>query len=265
MLTFILGLFESETYSTLHHLLIVLHVAAALLALVIAPGAMIAAKGGRAHRNWGRIYFWAMVTTNLLALWLLFWRFNLFLFGVTLLSLYGVLIGYRTLRRKRGQVRWFDWALSWAVFTSGVGLVAWGLLISVGIAQQFVPANGSGTWMAAVLSIAFGSLLFSDARKDLRLYRAPSPDHRWWWYHHMDRMLGSYIALLTALMVQQVAPRLPESMAWVAWVVPAAVGTPLISLWIARYRTQFATKRHTIATEPVLSEPALSEPALTRS
>ena len=38
------------------------HVAAGVLAFVMAPLALFTAKGGRAHRRWGKIYFWAMAT-----------------------------------------------------------------------------------------------------------------------------------------------------------------------------------------------------------
>src|SRR5688500_6999974 len=64
MLDFILGLFESHYYSTLHHLIVVIHVLGALIALIVAPTAMVATKGGRTHILWGRVYFWAMFVTN---------------------------------------------------------------------------------------------------------------------------------------------------------------------------------------------------------
>jgi hypothetical protein len=56
----------------------------------------------------------------------------------------------------------------------------------------------------------------------------------------MERMLGSYIALVTALMVQQVGERLPAGMAWIVWVAPAIVGTIATARWIAYDRAQYA-------------------------
>ena len=70
--------------------------------------------------------------------------------------------------------------------------------------------------------------------------RNPSDDRNWWWYYHMDRMCGSYIALFTALMVQQVGPRLPSEIAWIVWIAPAVIGSPLIAMWIKKYRRKFA-------------------------
>ena len=37
------------------------HIAFGAVALVIAPLAMVTAKGGLWHRRWGKTYFWAMV------------------------------------------------------------------------------------------------------------------------------------------------------------------------------------------------------------
>src|SRR5207245_25025 len=38
----------------------VIHISAGMLALGLAPVAMLTVKGGQAHRRWGKIYFWAM-------------------------------------------------------------------------------------------------------------------------------------------------------------------------------------------------------------
>ena len=53
-------------------------------------------------------------------------------------------------------------------------------------------------------------------------------------------MVSSYIGLFTALMVQQVGPRMPGNIAWVVWVAPMLIGSPLLSRWIAAYRRKFA-------------------------
>ena len=37
-----------------------IHVLAGTLALVVAPIALVTAKGGLTHRRWGKVYFWAM-------------------------------------------------------------------------------------------------------------------------------------------------------------------------------------------------------------
>jgi len=239
----ITSLYSSHYFSTLHFVLIVTHVTAALLALVIAPLAMITQKGGRAHRRWGTVYLCSMITTNMVAFSLLFWRFNVFLFAITVLSLYAAVTGARVLQQKRplkGQgPTWFDWGFACIALLTGIGLFAWGALGIAGIGVPGIPSGSSLSLALIILPLFFGFAIVQSAWRDLRRFRRPSSERKGWWYLHMDRMLGSYIALVTALMVQQVGPRLPGSMAWMVWVAPAAIGSPLIGRWIRHYRRRF--------------------------
>jgi hypothetical protein len=116
-----------------------------------------------------------------------------------------------------------------------------------------MPSSGNVPLVMIILPLIFGIAISNDAWADLRMYRTPSPDRRWWWYYHMERILGSYIGLTTALMVQQVGPRMPESLAWLVWVAPSAIGVPLISMWISKYRRKFAPKASALPSQPTLS------------
>ena len=78
-----------------------LHIATAATALVIAPCAMIANKGGDYHRLWGKIYFYAMAVVALTALVLAIYGLNLFLGVLALFSFHLVASGYRALYHKR--------------------------------------------------------------------------------------------------------------------------------------------------------------------
>jgi uncharacterized membrane protein len=237
-------IFSPQYVDAAHLALIVVHVVGALFSLVLAPLAIITAKGGAAHRQWGRAYFWGMFLTNTTALVLLGWRFNIFLLGVTIISLYSAFSGYRVLYRKRptqsaGPTR-LDWTAALVVLVAGVTLVAWGGLTALGITPLRIPSDGGAFTVFVILPIVFGALIANDALTDLRLFRQPSTDRHWWWYYHMERMLGSYVGLLTALMVQQVGPELPPSLQWLAWVAPSIIGTPTIAYWINVYRRRFA-------------------------
>ena len=72
----------------------------------------------------------------------------------------------------------------------------------------------------SILGLAFGYFLAQTAVTDFRSFVTPSPDRNWWWYYHMDRMVGGYLAAVTAFMVQNVGPLLPESLEWTVWVAP---------------------------------------------
>ncbi len=89
---------------------VVLHVAAGFVALVMAPIAMWTQKGGKQHRRWGKVYFWAMFVIFVTALALVYFRPNFFLLMISFLSFYCAFSGYRALFRKRpGQATWLDW------------------------------------------------------------------------------------------------------------------------------------------------------------
>ena len=224
------------------------HVAAGFAALVLAPIAMRVRKGGRSHRRWGKVYFWAMFAVFVTALGVVGYRLATaqhptpravaaFLGLISVLSFYGAFTGYRSLYRKRperGQSAiWLDWVASVIALVSGAGFVAWGA------AQLALPAEGIPPTFA-VLSVVFGILLGRDAWADLASYRRPSADPMWWWYFHMERMVGSYIGAVTAFSVQNIGRYLPPEYAWIVWATPGVLGGVLLSIWIKRYRRTFS-------------------------
>src|SRR3954470_22030784 len=86
--------------------LALLHVAAGVTALVVAPVAMLTAKGGLTHRRWGKVYYYAMVVVAVTAVVLGLLRPNLFLTLLAVFSFYTAFSGYRVLARKRpGRAR----------------------------------------------------------------------------------------------------------------------------------------------------------------
>lgn len=222
-------------------LLILAHVAAGFTALVVAPVAMMTRKGSQVHKRWGRVYFWAMFAIFVTALLVLTVRPNIFLFIISILSFYGAFSGVRSLKRKnpaRGQrATWLDWTAALIALGAGGGFIAWGGLTLAGVWQTDVPTAFS------VLGIVFGFVLGKDAWNDIKSFRRPSTDPLWWWTYHLERMVGSYLAALTAFSVQNVAPLLPEAFEWVVWVTPGVIGGFGIALWIRYYQKRFAAQK----------------------
>lgn len=241
-----MNLFASHYFSQTHQVLVVLHVLAALLSLVMASLALWVKKGGQWHRQWGKVYFGGMTVANCSAFVLLFYRFNLFLLGVTILSFYGALTGYRVLYRKREGGTWFDWSIAILATLGGLALIGWSLLGLVTGEFLGVPYGTAVPTFLIIFPIVFGGFILQSSLTDIRLFLKPATDRNWWWYYHMDRMLGSYIGLLTALMVQQVGPRLPEQVAWVVWIAPAIIGGIWTSWLIKQYRQKLSQTAQTI-------------------
>lgn len=220
---------------------VISHVAAGFTALVMAPLAMRTRKGGDAHRRWGKVYFWAMFAIFLTALGLVYFRPNFFLFMISILSFYGAFTGYRALYRKdptRGQgAIWLDWLGAGIAALAGLSFLAWGGLTAFGLLSASIPPA------FGIVGIGFGVSLALDGVGDMRSFLQPSPDRHWWWYYHIQRMGGSYIAAVTAFTVQNVTRHMPAELAWLPWVLPALVGTPLIARTIRHYRRKFESRR----------------------
>lgn len=220
---------------------VVSHVAAGFTALVMAPVAMMTQKGGVQHRRWGKVYFWAMFAIFVTALALVYFRPNFFLFMISILSFYGAFTGYRALYRKRPALGagpiWLDWLAAGVAAVAGLAFLAWGGLIAFGlIATQIPPVFG-------LVGVGFGVSLGLDALSDMRSFLQPSTDRNWWWYYHISRMSGSYIAAVTAFTVQNVTRYMPVELAWLPWVLPAVIGTPLIARTVRHYRQKFESRR----------------------
>lgn len=220
---------------------VVSHVTAGFTALVMAPLAMMTQKGGAQHRRWGKVYFWAMFAIFLTALALVYFRPNFFLFMISILSFYGAFTGYRALYRKRPALGagpiWLDWLGATVAAVAGLVFLAWGGLTAFGLLSGPIPP------IFGLVGVGFGVSLGLDAISDIRSFLQPSRDRNWWWYYHIARMSGSYIAAVTAFTVQNVTRYMPVDLAWLPWVLPAVIGTPLIARTIRHYRQKFENRQ----------------------
>ncbi len=204
-----------------------LHIAAGFTAFFVAPVAMIVRKGGKQHRLWGKIYFWAMTVATVAALSVAAYRPNYFLLGLSVFSFHLTFVGYRALFRKqpnRGdKAQAIDWLVTSISFLAGVGMCGIGLLIFNGGTQ--------------ILFLFFGLFMIVNAVQILKQYIKPSPDSKEWFISHMNGMLASYIAAVTAFSAVNFSflPML------VRWLWPSAIGAPLIAIWVSKYRKKFAS------------------------
>jgi uncharacterized membrane protein len=108
------------------------HILAGFVAFFIAPIPLLTVKGGRTHRRWGQVYFWAMAIVAASAIVLSLWRPILFLAFVAVFSFYVAFRGYRVLYRKnpaQGQgPKAIDWTAAVLAFLGGIALIALGIV-----------------------------------------------------------------------------------------------------------------------------------------
>lgn len=209
------------------------HVAAGASAFGLAPLALLTAKGGKAHRRWGIIYFWAMAIVAVTALVMALYRPVLFLALVAVFSFYQSFRGYRVLRQKaayKGEkvATGLDWFAAVFTFAASAALAMLGLVRPVLVQNLGIPA------------IVFGVIGMWSAVSAARKFMYRPKEKMFWWYEHLAGMLASYIAAWTAFSVVTIGPLLHG--AWWIWVLPTAIGVPAIVLTTMYYQRKFAPK-----------------------
>lgn len=214
----------------MHSLLIYLHIFAGVSALLVGLILMFRPKGTKTHIRLGWIYAIAMFTICLSALTLIsFYRFSFFLMVIGVLTGYSTFVGIRVTRRKKaGTEKWYDWGA--AIITCLFALGLFGYAIHV--------FNIAGWHWVGFLSLVFGSLTFANGWRDLVFFYKKKVDHReWWLYNHINAMGGSYIAAVTAFVVQNGDAWMPgSSFQWLFWVLPGAIGGTIIGRVIKKYK-----------------------------
>jgi uncharacterized membrane protein len=200
-----------------------------LLACMVAPAALLARKGSRIHRAFGRVYFLLISLSASLAVGLVFMRGNPFVAGVSILSLQAALSGIRSVQLKflrEGQrVSPWSWQTTFLFLTVDSGMAV------VGLRETF--EGGSSGDTALVVVGAVGLVL---AIADLAKFRKP-PRAPWHWFStHIGAMLASYAAALSAFSAIYLT-MLPPG--WrLLW--PALVVAPLLMGVVAVYERLFA-------------------------
>jgi uncharacterized membrane protein len=209
------------------------HVAAGTSAFVLAPLALITAKGGKAHRRWGKIYFWAMAVVAVTAMVMAIYRPILFLALVAIFSFYSAFVGYRVLGQKaayKGEKTATN--LDW--FAAGFTFLASALLAFLGAAKPVLVQN------LVIPAMVFGGIGMWIAGSTVWAFTHRPKEKMFWWYAHLAGMLGSYIAAWTAFSVVTIGPLLHG--AWWIWVLPSAIGVPSIAMTRAYYHKKFTPK-----------------------
>jgi len=218
--------------------LLAVHVAAGLSAFCLAPVALATAKGGRQHKRWGMVYFWAMGVVAASALVMALYRPVLFLAFVSVFSFYLVFSGYRVLRLKDlargGSAKPVDWVAACLAFGVCVCLAGFGWLRPAWL-------HGMG-----IVGIALGLVGMRLTIADMVMFVRKPKEKMFWWYGHLGKFIGSYIAAWTAFSTVTL-PRVFPHAGLVLWLWPLAVGVPAIAVTTAYYKRKFAPKAKTAA------------------
>ncbi len=210
------------------------HVTAGIVSFVLAPVALATAKGGKQHKRWGMVYLWSMGIVSCTALPMALFRPVLFLALVSVISAYLAFSGYRVLKLKNlasgGSAQPVDWAAACVAFLASACLV---------ILAWFKPAAVQHMGVVASLIGAFG---MRGSLADLYLFIRKPKERMFWWYSHLTKFIGSYVAAWTAFSTVTLS-HIFRHAGILLWLWPAAVGIPAVMLTVAYYKRKFASRQ----------------------
>lgn len=215
----------------MYQALLFLHIAGGTLALLAIPTALLAPKRRGLHVASGRAYVAGMGLAVASAVPLSIATQSPFLAGVAAFSAYMVASGWRWMRRP-GVATSAGWGRGFAVAM----LVFAVAMIVVGGMQV---AAGDTLGIVLLVFAGIGSTL---AIQDLWTLSRGAAGKTQRTILHLGRMLGASIATVTAVLVVNV----DLEPAWLVWLAPTLVGTPMIAVWSARLAREMANARRTV-------------------
>jgi uncharacterized membrane protein len=205
-----------------------IHIFAGGIALIMGLVPMVTEKGANLHKQSGRIYFWAMFIIFITALL----RFRpemrmVFLDCIAIFSFYNTFTGRRLVQMKDiGEVKTIDWIALYTAMIFGaimIGIAIWALVNNV-------------VFLWATLGF-FGWRCLRLAVIDWQIFKGKKQtENLHWFYNHIARMIGSYIATLTAFLVVNNKGFVPDLIAWIS---PAVIGIFAIVRLQMYYRSKF--------------------------
>src|SRR5580658_10290312 len=228
-------------WATYLRVLLALHISCGIVGFLCAPVALATAKGGKTHRRRGTVYFRAMTGVAITALILSFALPVFFLAMVAVFSFYSAFAAYRILYLKDlykgARPKATDWLAAVVTVLSSLLLFLMGFLQPELMGVGVIRIAGQ---TVSIVSIVFGLIGMRMGLGSIHGFIKPSGEKMFWWFGHMQGMIGSYIAAMTAFSAVNLTHWFGP--AWWVWLWPTIVGVPAIAMWTAYYKKQFLPK-----------------------
>lgn len=204
-------------------ILLFLHIAGGFTSLLLGLYILFSKKGDKKHKRIGSIYFYAMLTSAMVALPMSYLHPNYFLFIIGVFTSYMLLTGKLYLQKKKNDtIKITDWILTITMFLFGSGFIGFGI-------YNLINNNSFGT-----VFIVFGAVSMLFVYQDYTNFTGKSKIKNFWLTTHIQRMVGSYIASVTAFIV--VNNTFLNSI--LAWLLPTFILVPLIVKWTNKYKIE---------------------------
>lgn len=214
---------------TILNVFIVLHLISGSIALMSGGLNIFRQKGNRNHKKMGKTFFVSMIFVGISSLVISYLCPNYFLFIVGILILYMVLSGqfylkYKT--RRSLSVNFMGWSMPLLMLFAGLVFVDSGILMLLKS-----DSNGFTYMFLGLLGLVF-------VKQDFKNFRNKSKIKNYWLIAHLQRMTGSFVTTLTALLIvtlKYFSNSVPNIL---FWLIPAVIFTPLIIYWSGKYEVR---------------------------
>ncbi len=215
---------------TIFAILLIIHVTGGTIGLLTGSINLIRRKGDKLHKTVGKIFTYSMLITGFCSLALSVIHPGFFLFIVGTFTIYLVGTGsryiYLKLLGENQKPTLIDWTLTIAMLMTGSVFLILGL-------KQIYQAHYFG-----IVLVVFGIFSLRLVQWDFINYSGKAKAKNYWLLAHLQRMTGGYIAAFTAFLVVN-SNNLPIALpAFVIWLAPTAVLTPLIVMWSRKYEVK---------------------------
>lgn len=203
----------------LFKIILIIHIIAGSVGLFTGTINIIRKKGDKPHRLVGKYFFYGMIINAVAGFVMSAMHNNLFLLIIAVFSFYLTATGQRFLSLKqlaKGQKpKLIDWIITFTMFAFSLFFILFG---------GYLIYNNN---IFGVVLIVFGLISLLMVKSDIAIYRGNIKFKNYWILIHIQRMIGAYIASLTAFLVVN-NTYLPTV---VAWLLPTVILTPLIFYW----------------------------------
>ncbi len=203
----------------LFSLLLMVHIAAGAATLLSALVAIVAKLADTAHRHHviaGRVFFYGMALIFVTALGMSLIRFNVPMLFIAIFSFYFAWMGRRFAVNRRGTPSQVDRVIVPLMLLIFLLMAISGFVMLIVYEQDF-----------GIVSIIFGVIGVVNAYGDWQILRQGGIKGKQRIAEHLGKMLGGTIAAVTAFLVVNVE----FEPAFVVWLLPTLLLTPLIVIW----------------------------------
>lgn len=203
----------------LFDILLLIHIVAGSISLISGTINIFRRKGDKIHRNVGAFFFYGMLINAVAGFTMSILHRNLFLLIIAVFSFYMTATGQRFLALKKlnkdQKPKTIDWVLTITMILFAMFFIVYGI-------YMLINTNNFG-----IVLVVFGIISTLMSKQDINTYLGKVKFKNYWLLIHIQRMLGAYIAAITAFLVVN-NTYLPPIIAWLA---PTVIVVPLIFYW----------------------------------